>query len=246
VSRRAGQKEAKRQANRIIQEQLAAERRRRRRIWITVIAVLVLVVAGAVGWSVFRSQTPETFASPAGVTDDGGTKAGITVAGDGPVTVEIYLDFLCPHCRDFEAATANTLDQLAAQNKIRLVWHPLGFLDSATSPAGYSTRAANAAGCAADAGKLEAYGSTLFANQPAEGSAGLTDDQLIELGGPVGLNAPSFAQCVRGGNYGDWVSNVDAMAARRGVNSTPAVFVDGTLLEQPTVQALIAAIDAAS
>jgi protein-disulfide isomerase len=211
-----------------------------------VIAVLVLVVAGAVGWSIYRPQTPETFATPAGVTDDGGTKAGIMVAGDGPVTVEVYLDFLCPHCRDFEAATANTLDQLAGQNKIRLVWHPLGFLDNATSPPGYSTRAANATGCSADGGKLEAYGAALFANQPAEGSTGLTDDQLIELGGPVGLNAPSFAQCVRGGKYRDWVSNVNAMAARRGVNSTPSVFVNGAPLEQLTAQALIDAINAAS
>jgi protein-disulfide isomerase len=131
---------------------------------------------------------------------------------------------------------------MIAENKIRLVWHPLGFLNSQTSPAGYSTRAANAAACAADAGKLKEYGEALFANQPAEGGPGLTDDQLVDLGGPVGLNAPSFAQCVRDMKYRDWVSNVNDQAARRGVFQTPTVYVNGRVLEQPTAQNLSAAV----
>ena len=238
MSTRKGQK----QANRLVREQLAAERRRTRTIWIGVIGALVLILAGVVGWSLLQSDTTDAFASPAGVTDDGGNKAGIVAAGDGPKTVEVYLDFLCPACGAFESAATPTINQLVAENKIRLVWHPLGFLNSQTSPAGYSTRAANAAACAADAGKLKEYGETLFANQPAEGGPGLTDDQLIELGGPVGLNAPSFAACVRDMKYQDWVSNVNDQAARRGVFQTPTVYVDGRVLEQPTPQNLSAAV----
>jgi protein-disulfide isomerase len=238
VSTRKGQK----QANRLVQEQLAAERRRTRTIWVSVIGVLVLILAGVIGWGLLRSDTPEAFASPPGVTNDGGDKAGIVAAGDGPKTVEVYLDFLCPGCAAFEAAATPTINQLIAENKIRLVWHPLGFLNSQTSPAGYSTRAANAAACAADAGKLKEYGEALFANQPAEGGPGLSDDQLIDLGGPVGLNAPSFAQCVRDMKYRDWVSNVNDKAARRGVFQTPTVYVNGKELEQPTAENLSAAV----
>ena len=242
MSKRVAQK----QANRVVREQLAAERRRTRTLWITIGAALVLLVAGIVGWGVYKSQQPETFAAPAGVTDVGGDKAGLTVAGGGSVPVEVYLDFLCPHCRDFEASTSDTLNQLAAQNKIHLVWHTLGFLDSASAPPGYSTRAANAAACASDGGKLAQYGAALFANQPAEGGPGLTDDQLVDLGGPVGLNAPSFAQCVRNGTYEPWVANVNAEAAQRNVNSTPTVYVDGKLLDNPTADNIRAAVSAAS
>jgi protein-disulfide isomerase len=241
VSKRVAQK----QANRVVREQLAAERRRTRTLWITIGAVLVLLIAGIVGWGMYKSQQPDDFASPAGVTDVGGDKGGLTVAGSGSVPVEVYLDFLCPACRNFEASTSDTLDQLVAQGKIHLVWHTLGFLDSASAPPGYSTRAANAAGCASDGGKLAEYGAALFASQPAEGGPGLTDDQLVDLGGPVGLNAPSFAQCVRNGTYTSWVENVNAEAAQRNVNSTPTVYVDGKLLENPTPDSIRAAVTAA-
>jgi protein-disulfide isomerase len=204
--------------------------------------VLVLILASVIGWALLRSDTSDAFASPPGVTNDGGDKAGIVAAGDGPKTVEVYLDYLCPACAAFEASATPTINQLLAENKIRLVWHPLGFLNSQTSPAGYSTRAANAAACAADAGKIKEYGEALFANQPAEGGPGLSDDQLIDLGGPVGLNAPSFAQCVRDMKYRDWISNVNDQAARRGVFQTPTVYVDGKVLEQPTAQNLSAAV----
>src|SRR5262245_31594868 len=191
MSSRAAHKHAKRQANQMVRQQLAAERRRRRTLWISIGAILVLLLAGLIGWGVSRSNRPAQFASPAGTTNDGGDRAGIAVAGQGPVLVEVYLDFLCPVCKQFETTTQPTIDQLVAANKIRLVWHPLGFLDANTVPPGYSTRAANAAACAADGGKLGDYGLNLFADQPPEGSAGLTDDQLVEIGGPLGLNAPS-------------------------------------------------------
>jgi protein-disulfide isomerase len=242
VSSRAGQK----QAARVVREQLEKERRRRRTLWITLGAVVVLVIAAAIGVAVWSRQSPSSTVQPAGVTDDGGTDAGIQVAGTGPVTVEVYLDFLCPACRQFEEQTGPAIDQLAADNKIRLVWHPLGFLDDLTNPSGYSTRSASAAGCAADGGKLQAFGEALFAQQPAEGGPGLTDDQIIDIGGNVGLIAPSFAQCVREVRYDDWVSHVTNEAARRGVTATPTIFVAGQRIDQPTTENVTAAIEAAS
>jgi protein-disulfide isomerase len=238
---RIAQKQAQK-ANRVVREQLARERRRRRTLWISVGAVIVLVAAGLIGWNAMRSQRPVEFATPAGVTNDGGDRAGISVTGDGPVLVEVYLDFLCPACKQFETTTQPTIDQLIAAKKIRLVWHPLGFLDANTVPPGYSTRAANAAACSANEGKLGNYGINLFAVQPPEGSAGLSDDQLIDIGGPLGLNAPSFAQCVRGGTYKPWVANVNDKAAQRGLVATPTVYVNGTQLQQNTPAALLAAV----
>jgi protein-disulfide isomerase len=229
----------------VVREQLAKERRRRRSLWISVAALAVLLVAGLIGWRVWQSDRPATYAAPAGVTDDGGDNAGIVAAGSGPVTVEVYLDFLCPACQQFEAEATPALDQLIAENKIRLVWHPLGFLDDRSTPAGYSTRAASASGCAADGGKLKEFGQALFAQQPPEGGPGLTDDQLVEIGGSVGLINPAFARCVRDTTYADWVSNVNTEAARRGVVSTPTVLVAGTPVDQPSGENIAAAVAAA-
>jgi len=245
VSKRVQQTKQANRANRVVRESAARERRRTRGRWITVIAVLALFLAGVIGYSVYHSQKPTTFAVPTGVTDDGGSQAGLHVAGSGPVKVEVYLDYLCPFCKQFETSATPTINQMLADNKITLVWHTLSILDANTSPPGYSRRAANAAACASGYGKLKEYGEALYAHQPAEGSAGLTDDQLIDVAGPVGLNQPEFAQCVRNGTYKDWAGTVNDKAAQAGIVSTPTVLVNGKKLPQPTADALTAAVQAA-
>jgi protein-disulfide isomerase len=239
-------------SNRVVREQLAAERRRKRTIWISVTAVAVLVIAAIVGLSLYNRDKPTQIALPAGTVDDGGAHSGLVAAGDGPVRVEVYFDFLCPFCKQFEATVTPTLDQLVAAKKITLIWHPLGFLDANSRPAGYSTHAAASAGCAADAstgnsaGKLKSYGQGLFDNQPAEGSAGLTDDRIIEIAGSAGIINPAFATCVRSGKYTAWVNQNNEDAARRGVTATPTVLVNGKVVTPPTADAITAAVTAAS
>jgi protein-disulfide isomerase len=234
-----------RQATRVVREQLASEKRRKRRAWVTIGAVAVLLIAGLIGWGIYATNRPDTSAIPAGTTNDGGTNAGLAAGGTGPVKVEVYFDFLCPFCQQFEAEATPTLDQLIATNKITLVWHPLGFLNASSTPAGYSTRAASSSACASDLGKLKPYGQALFAAQPAEGSPGLSDDQLIDIAGTVGIINPTFAGCVRAAKYAGWVTNGNDLAARRGVTATPTVFVNGKQVPQPTGATVLAAVTAA-
>ncbi|HEY7223201.1 MAG TPA: thioredoxin domain-containing protein [Micromonosporaceae bacterium] len=211
-------------------------------LWVSLITLTIIGLSGYILWYEARMPAPHTLATPAGVSDDGGAKAGITVAGSGRATVEVYYDPMCTQCRTVDRQTRPMLDQLVAQNRIRLVWHPLGLLDGRTDPAGYSTRAANALACAADDGKLRQYADVLFANQPAAGSAGLSDDQLIDVAGQALLIRPSFAACVRDQHYREWVEAGDAAAAARGVVNSPAIFVNGRRLAQPTSAAILAAL----
>jgi protein-disulfide isomerase len=243
VSKRANAKSI--QAARIVRDQLEKERRQKRAMWVTVSAVVLLLVAGVVGFAVWQSQRPTSYAVPSGALNDGGDKGALLSAGDGPVTVEVYLDYICPVCKQFEASTQPTLDQMIVDKKIRLVWHPLGFLDQ-NSTTRYSTRAASAAACAFDYGKLKEYGEALFAQQPAEGSAGLSDDQLVSIGGSVGLTQPAFAQCVRDGKYKSWVGHVNDLAAKRGVNGTPTIYINGKLIQDRSPEGVKAAVAAAS
>src|SRR5262249_48354873 len=156
---------------RVVRELKAKEARRQRAMWITLIAVVLLVLAGLIGWSVLRGQQSKEVNTPAHATADG---TGLVAAGTGPATGEVYPAHMCPQCKDFESVVGPTLSQLVDQKKITLVLHPLGFLDQASSTR-YSTRAAAAAGCASDGGKLSEFTTAMYAQQPAEGSAGLSD-----------------------------------------------------------------------
>jgi protein-disulfide isomerase len=231
MSSRVGQK----QAARVVRDHIAQEKRRSRTLWTSVAAVAVLVIAGLIGWGVVASQDSGSFTPPPGAVENG---TGIKV-GSGPVQIDIYEDFICPACGQFEEQTGGTLDQLVSEGKVTVVYHPVAFLDRASST-DYSTRSSAASGAAAEGGKFREYAKALFAQQPAEGSAGLSDDQLIEIGRSVGLG-DAFAQAVRDGKYKPWTSHVTDEASGDGVTGTPTVRVAGKDV-QPTTQAILAAV----
>jgi protein-disulfide isomerase len=236
VSNRVRQK----QAARLVREQLARERRRQRMLWTSIAAVVTLILAGVVGYAVYSSQRPAAgFAVPAGATSD---RTGVAI-GTGPVKVEIFLDYQCPACRDFEAAAGQKLAEYVGSNRITLIYHPVAILDR-YSPNAYSSRSAATAGCAADGGRLREYTEALYARQPEEGTTGPTDEQLIQIGAGVGLGEP-FARCVRDQRYPDWVRHVTSSMTDRRVTGTPTVFINGQKLPQNNLAALTAAVEAA-
>lgn len=222
----------------MVREQLAREQRRRRITWTSVIAIIVIVIAGGIGYAIYSSNKPATKHTPATATGDG---SGLIAARtSGPVKVDFYYDYQCPACKAFETSLQSTIDSYVKSNKVTLIYHPVAILDRA-STTNYSTRSSASAGCAADGGKLYEYTRALYAQQPAEGSAGLTDDQLIQIGGGVGLLDPSFARCVRDGTYKSWSEFVTSKFTERGGSSTPTIYVDGKQLTGNTIQDLVTA-----
>jgi protein-disulfide isomerase len=203
----------------------------------TVIYVVigVLVVAGLIGWtiSMVRSSSQTQVAG----TYTTAVQGAVVVAGKQAAnTVDVYEDFLCPICGRFESNSGGDLTKAINDGKIQVRYHPVAILNRATSPTGYSLRAASAAICAADAGFFPAYHKQLFADQPAEGSAGLTDQQLIDEATKAGATPPaSFNQCVITGKYKLAVTNETSRAAKdaslRSPGSTgfgtPTVMVNG-------------------
>jgi protein-disulfide isomerase len=173
---------------------------------------------------------------------------GATAEGDGvllglgPVRVDAFIDFLCPYCRQFELSAGPVLAGLVSDGRISLAYHPMNFLDEA-STTGYSTRAAAASGCAADQQRFAEYAHELFVNQPPEGGPGLTDDELVGLGASARL-AASVAGCVASGRYLDWPTYVTARAVALGVSGTPTVLVDGAAVA-PDAGPISAAVAAA-
>ena len=173
---------------------------------------------------------------PAGATPEGD---GIVI-GSGPVRLDAFIDFLCPFCRRFELSSGPALAALAADGLASLVYHPMNFLDEA-STTHYSTRAAAASGCAADQGRFLEYAHALFVDQPPEGGPGLSDAELAGLGRAVGLTDAAFATCLSEAPYLDWPPYVTARAVAAGVSATPTVLVEGIAV-RPEAQAIAAAV----
>ncbi|MGY0005891.1 DsbA family protein [Micromonospora sp. I033] len=233
-------RKGRRNAAQVVRAQLAREKRRTRTIWTSVAAVVVLVIAGLIGWTVYDSQKSDTFTTPPGANPPG---TGI-VLGDGPVTVDLYEDYLCPACKQFQDTSGATVNQLISEEKIRVVFHPVAFLNR-FSTTEYSTRSSAAAGCAAQGGKFKEFTDQLFARQPAEGSAGLSDDELIDIGAGVGLNRDDFGSCVRDGKYKGWTEHVTDDASKSGVTGTPTIRVNGKDVQDRSPEGIRAAVEAA-
>ncbi len=61
----------------------------------------------------------------------------------------------------------------------------------------------------------------LWAAQPPERTAGLSDDELIRLGTDSGADGEDYARCVRELRYQPWTRQVTDEASKRGITPTP-------------------------
>ena len=219
-------------ARRIVEQQRAAEKRRAVTVWTSIAVVAVLLIAGVVGYGLYSSQKDDTASAttPPGAVDDGTAFA----SGDGPVTIDIYEDFMCPVCHEFETSSGATLKQLVTDKKVTVRYHPIAILDRYSNGTKYSTRAAAAAAAAGAAGKFAEYHQVLFDNQPEEKGNGLDDAKLIDLGKSVGLTDAAFGDAVNSGKYESWATKVTETASAKGVTGTPTVLVNGRQLQNPT------------
>ncbi|MDR1825190.1 MAG: thioredoxin domain-containing protein [Bifidobacteriaceae bacterium] len=161
--------------------------------------------------------------SPKGATSTGGIRLGVNEAGelvpggevpkgDDVVTVDVVSDFLCPACLRFEQLQIEDLHAKAKAGEIILVEHPLGYLNSLTDPAGYSSRAAAAAAAVAayDPDHYVAFTQLLWDHQPAEGGPGLTDQELADYATQAGVpdSVTSLFPSYPLGDWVDWATQV--------------------------------------
>lgn len=196
------------------------------------LAVLALVVVLVV-MLVQRGSTPE--AAPVAPTYTTTSEGGVVTAGSGPVQLDVYTDYLCPYCEQFERDHGPDLVTALNESRLTVRYHQISILDARTDPAGYSTRSANAALCAADSGIWPTYSQRLWAEQPGENGAGLTDEQLIGFGTDLGAG-PEFSTCVTGGTHAADVAAAtdaalaDPIAAPGGRFGTPTVVANGAVV----------------
>ena len=167
---------------------------------------------------------------------------GVVVGTKAAATVDVYEDFQCPHCLEFEQKVGATLVADAKANLAQVRYHSLAFLSS------YSTRAANAALCVSDVSvdAFVRYHSLLFTPQvqPKEGTAGRSDTQLINYAKQIKLSTndvSSVRSCVLGNTHKGLVAAITDRASKKGINSTPTILINGKSVS-PTLAAVKKAI----
>ncbi|SNR40551.1 DsbA family protein [Blastococcus mobilis] len=211
---------------------------------VAVLAALVALIILGVRQDQWTADA--SAAAPANTTADG---AAVRIGDpDAPVTLTVYEDFLCPACRSFEDVLGPTLAELVADGTAAAEYRPIAILDHA-SPDAYPTRALNAAAVVTDTAGPEAFlafHDLLFAHQPAEGGAGLSDAQLIALAERAGATGPQVEAGIRERAFQDWTRRVTDNAGRDGVTSTPTILINGEPLAERTPQGLQDAVRAAA
>ncbi|WP_194421688.1 DsbA family protein [Microbacterium abyssi] len=205
-------------------------------IGISIAVVVVLVALG--GLVVFlnnQASAPGTAPQSAIVNEE----TGAISFGEGDTEIDTFVDFMCPICGDFEDTYGTALQDAAAADEITLNIHPVSILDRLSQNTEFSTRAGSAVYCVA----AEAPDSTLdffnalFENQPAENSAGLSDDELIALAEQAG--AGDAAGCITDGTYKRFVAS---QTDEHEIQGTPTVEIDGERIENSEIGARFAEI----
>lgn len=170
-----------------------------------------------------------TVDAEAALNGSGDSPGGVQADGSGPVPVVAWVDVNCIHCSSFEEAYGQQIEQWLDEGAITMEYRTVAFLDR-NSTTSYSSRAANALACTADAAP-EAYlpfTNALFANYP---NGELSDDELVALAQNSG--AGDIATCVEEGTFRPWANFTTNTASSSGISGTPTVYIDGEQLASP-------------
>lgn len=179
------------------------------------------------------AASPAESAGTGQLVEPRNTTQGAIVVGNpqAQVQLRVYEDYLCPYCAQFEQENGAQLQQWLAAGDISVDFRMLAILDRATTTA-YSSRAAMASAAVRDLApdKWLAFHSGLFASQPAEGGAGLTDQTLADLAGQVGAPEAEVLSALTSRRFAGWVGAVSQVASQGEdkVQGTPTVIVVDT------------------
>jgi len=233
----------------IIREQRVKRQKQQRLVVILVVAAAALVVAGLLILPSLRANVTPVgeikTAAPHNHPNPNGTALGDPKAS---VTIDVWEDFQCPSCQGYsEQVEPQVTDSYVATGKARYVFHHYPFLDT-NSATKESHQAANASMCANEQGRFWDYHDIVFANWNGENQGAYTDKRLTAFAETVGLDMTKFNDCFKANRYKDQIEQDKADGEKAGVQGTPSVFVNGTLIKPgyvPTYQDISAAVEAA-
>lgn len=201
--------------------------------------VVVVILAAVITAVILGSQDKEEATTSGGSTlpkNAPAMGAGIVLNPGAPAnvpTLDMYEDFQCPVCARFEEIFGLQIVEMVKANQVKLIAHPLSFLDDNLRNDS-SNRAANAAACASDADKFLQYHTATFQGQPTREGTGYSDAQLKQFAQSAGITGAALTtwdQCYTTKSHNQWVESVQTQSEKDGVNGTPTLKLNGKVLD---------------
>jgi protein-disulfide isomerase len=253
-------RDAAREQARLTREKQKRQERMRRWLIPTSVTVVVLAIVAIVVLVVTTSAPPpqsaagpknmisdgilftgvngKMVATPSGAVKASSTPTPIDQPSDGIAHIVTYVDFTCPACQAFEATNAETIKGLVEHGNATLEVHPIAILDSRfTAGSLYSTRANNVGACVANFApdNFFAVMQSMYTGQATEGTAGLSNSQMIRLVHGAGLKNGDVDKCIDGLTFKAWVGAATSRALAgplpnskvAAVDHTPTILVNG-------------------
>ncbi|UYN82652.1 MAG: thioredoxin domain-containing protein [Microcella sp.] len=161
----------------------------------------------------------------------------------GVVDIQIFIDYLCPICAEFEEVNGPIIRTLVESGAATVEYRPIAILINRSAGSQYSLRSANAAACVANYNPDSFFdvNEALFSIQREEGTVGPDDAELLATVRSAGATAPQIEQCIIDRTFKSWVQAATDRAtngplAIRGaeidsIAGTPTVLVNGQVFE---------------
>lgn len=176
-------------------------------------ALSLLYLAG----SAYRARAPFK-------VDTLGDLHGFTLGqADAPLSMVVFTDYRCPHCRAFESEVMPELEPLVADGALGLTVVPIGMLgeDSELTAAG--------ALCAARQGETAFVG----VHEALFELPGVNQAALVELAAKRGLEPQQLGRCLEKGLTTTEVEHNTRQAKKIGIRGTPTLVVAGRAYANP-------------
>ncbi|MFF1418740.1 thioredoxin domain-containing protein [Streptomyces sp. NPDC058280] len=237
-------KSAARERVRQERERQAKKDRVRRQLVVLGSAVVVLAIAGGVGFAVVQSNKPshweamkdeKSVVAPKNTEGTDGTTVVLGKA-DAKKTLEVYEDSRCPVCASFEQTVGETVQNGLDAGTFKIKYVGATFIDNSDNGTG-SKNALSALGAALNVSPeaFLQYKTALYSAKfhPEESSDKFAEDSyLIQVADSVNAlkGNTAFQQDVRDGTYDAWAMKMSAAFDKSGVQGTPAFRMDGKAL----------------
>lgn len=234
--------------SRTIERRKEREQQRKRQRQTAVLIGGVVVVVLAIVLLILINQPQDAPISEASLTRYAGlpqrtTDEGFPVIGSdaAPVKVLEYSSFDCTHCADFHENVTPTLIERARAGEIQFTYVPMYGTGGITNGQG----AALAAICAGEQGKFWELHDALFNWQKLYANTAFSANRLNTGISNLGLDSGAWNACIVGESARQVVTAAVRAAQLQGIPGTPAVYVNGTIVASPDLNAVQSAIDQA-
>ena len=185
-----------------------------------------------------QSGVPKQVLADASWTYGEGNKLD-TIAASAPV-LDIYFDYSCSHCAQFEGTHTQEINQLLSDKKITLALHPCKLLDQE-----WTSVVMNAMGVVLDeapAQSLSFHGAAfeIFSQFiQTKNQSNMSVEGLVAAANKVNVPAEvsaKFKAAIDSNKYKNWVALGDKAFADRGLQATPSVFFKGEKVDLNKLQ----------